>query len=110
MTNGEASPEQRSVDDVLFITAPALVPGEVQLHRDFGKDLTRSLADVKKDWDVVMTQVAQLVSGTDSDLRETGYRLDEISVALGFNAKGKLAFIAEAGVEASISVKFTKPT
>jgi hypothetical protein len=55
-----------------------------------------------------MKQVSALVSDSDSKVDNINFQLDEIKVALGFSATGKLAFIAEAGVEASIEVTFKR--
>ena len=49
-----------------------------------------------------------MVSGTDDRVTAAGYELSEVNISLGFNAKGKLAFIAEAGVEASVSIVFKR--
>jgi len=110
MTNPEQhTSKPRDPKKVLFVGGVALAPGEVNLHRDLGGDLTRSLEEVKEDWNVVMQQVAEIISGTDAKgLAKSGYQFGEINISLGFNAKGKLAFIAEAGVEASVSITFTK--
>lgn len=96
-------------DDIHFITANGLTrPGEVQLHKNSGNTLTRKVSQVKEDWNTVMKQVSVIVSDTDVEMSETGYSLNEITISLGFNATGKLAFIAEAGVEASIEITFTR--
>lgn len=101
-------PKQAKDDEVFFITASDLKQPGVKLHSDTGATLTKKVSEVKKDWNAVMGQVSEIVSDTDVEMSKTGYVLDEITVALGFNAKGKLAFIAEAGVEASIEIKFKK--
>ncbi|MFH9002063.1 hypothetical protein ACH4E5_02250 [Streptomyces afghaniensis] len=37
-----------------------------------------------------------------------GFKVQEVTAKLGLSAKGGLAFIAEAGIEASIEVKFSR--
>ena len=58
---------------------------------------------------IITKQVFDMLSATNETTTKAGYTLDEVSVSLGFSAKGKLAFIAEAGVEASVTVKFKHP-
>ena len=101
--------EVRKHDEVLFIGETKLAAGQVRLHRGGAeKELIRSLEHVKEDWKVVVGQVAEMVSGTDDRVTAAGYELSEVNISLGFNAKGKLAFIAEAGVEASVSIVFKR--
>jgi hypothetical protein len=70
--------------------------------------VVRSLGDVKKDGQVVIGQVADVMRSSDGEVAERGFRLSEVEVALGFDARGKLAFIAEAGVEATVTVRFQR--
>ncbi|OPY72632.1 MAG: hypothetical protein A4E64_02891 [Syntrophorhabdus sp. PtaU1.Bin058] len=101
--------EKRSKNQVLFIareTVPSV--GNVELHRFKENGLTRTLKEVKDDWRVVSKQVIELVEETEREASGKKYRLDQVTVGLGFNAKGKLAFLAEAGVEASVTVTFKR--
>src|SRR5687767_9802768 len=92
-------------DEVEFITRTHAQPGTVDLHRERSSEtLVRKLEDVKRDWKVMSAQILELVSTTESTTTQKGFTLSEVSVSLGFNAKGKLAFIAEAGVEGSVTV------
>jgi hypothetical protein len=100
--------EQGSSDEVLFITGARLAPGEVEIHKGAAERIVRSLAEVKEDWRRVVQQVAEMISSGTDQVAGRGYRLSEVSVSLGFDARGKLAFIAEAGVEATVSVKFER--
>jgi len=56
----------------------------------------------------VSAQIAKLVEAT-ANVRETGFELESIEVGLAFSASGRLAFIAEAGVEASVSITLARP-
>jgi len=88
-----------------------LQPGEVQLHglKEFASRLFgRSIKDVKTDWEKVSKQVAEMISSTVTQAPK-GFSLDEVTISLGFSAQGKLVFIAEAGVEASVEIKFKRP-
>lgn len=103
------STENRDQDQVLFIAREAAPPvGKVELHAFKEKVLTRPLEEVKDDWRVVSRQVIELVEETEREVSGKKYRLDQVTVGLGFNAKGKLAFLAEAGVEASVTVTFRR--
>jgi hypothetical protein len=94
--------------DIFFVTGSTLKGPGVNLHGDTGATLTKKVIEVKEDWNAVMGQVSVIVSETDTVMSETKFVLEEITISLGFNAKGKIAFIAEAGVEASIEIKFKK--
>jgi len=67
----------------------------------------RTLLQVREDWRTVVVQVNQLIVDTKAD-PASGFHLDEVSIGLAFDAKGKIGFIAEAGVEASIHVVFKR--
>lgn len=95
----------QDVDTVYFVGKSRLAPGQVDLHRSGSEALARSLEEVKTDWEVITTQISRIVSNTS---RSLAYSIDEIEISLAFNAKGKLAFIAEAGVEASIKLKLKR--
>lgn len=105
--------EQAAFDDptiVLFQRAMTLQPGEVRLHgvkevaeRVFG----RSLEDVKADWRKVTGQIREMMNAVEAEAVR-GLALDTVTVSLGFSLQGKLVFIAEAGVEASVSMTFKR--
>ena len=83
----------------------------MELHA-FGAELTgklfgRRLEDVKRDFQRVSAQIADIVEDAFSKAPR-GLSLETVEVSLGFSAAGKLAFVAEAGVEATLSVKFKK--
>lgn len=93
---------------VTFITSARPLPGQAEAHVDMGA-VTRPLSEIKEEWAVTINQVLSLIAVTDESAAETeGFSLQELSVKLGFSAKGKLAFIAEAGVEASVEVTFKR--
>jgi hypothetical protein len=99
---------QKAEDTVTFITGKPAFSG-VRLDRASAPQaLTKKISDVKEDWVVAMKQISVIVSNTDAEMKESGFELDQIEVSLGFSASGKIGFIAEAGIEASISVTFTK--
>jgi hypothetical protein len=108
MTNGTNDPEVSDLETVFFVTAQRLQPGEVTLHKAPAARVTRRLEEVKGDWERIVKQIAEMVSGTQTNVAETGFDLKDLTVGLAFSASGKLGFIAEAGVEASITVTFAR--
>jgi hypothetical protein len=106
---------KRDIEDkniVLFQgPQPAAAPGTVQLHslgtavqRVFGRDINDVTADFRK----ISDQVNVILKDAFKDM--TGdMKMDSVEVSLGFTASGKLAFIAEAGVEASLTLTFKRP-
>ena len=67
---------------------------------------TRPKKEVRADLERVMGQVAFLLDGASSAPKD--YDLEEVTIALGFSAKGQIVFIAEAGVSATITVTFRR--
>ena len=106
--SGRPQQDKRDSTKVFFITRARPAVGEVELHSVGDDLLARSLEHVKDDWRIVSGQVLEMVSATNETTTKAGYKLDEVSIGLGFNAKGKLAFIAEAGIQASVTVKFKR--
>ena len=100
----------QKANEVTFVTRGTRpFAGKVELHREtVGESLSRKVEEVKDDWRLVSAQVIEMISATDKNIGAAGYSLDEVSVSLGFNAKGKLAFIAEAGVESSVTIVFKR--
>jgi hypothetical protein len=104
-----------SVDDpgIVLFQGEKVVPkaGAVELHL-FGSDTPgtlfgRSVDDVKKDFEKVSGQVEQILENAFTRVPK-GLRFESVEISLGFSAKGKLAFIAEAGIEASVAVTFKR--
>ncbi len=93
---------------VYFISAERPLPGTAEEHFGMGDMLGRRVEDVRQDWSDTIDKVTQIITSRLEDL-PGGYRMDAIEVSLGFSAKGKLGFIAEAGVQSSIKVTFKRP-
>jgi hypothetical protein len=92
---------------VAFITAPALPPGTATLqNKGPTTQLTRRLEEVKEDWERMVGQISSIISNTQARAGELQFK--DVSIGLAFSASGKLAFVAEAGVEASITVTFSR--
>lgn len=94
---------------VLFTGLPSIQPGEVELHSLADKVFGRRVEDVQADWRRISSQVAAMVDAT-SEREPEGFQVDSVEIGLGFSATGKLAFIAEAGVEASVTVTLSRKT
>lgn len=102
-----------NIDDpgiVLFQGETPLPPGGVELHslkEITGKLFGRKLEDVKADWKKVSRQVKEMMDSVVTEVPK-GFTFESIEVSLGFSAEGKLVFIAEAGIEASVSLTFKR--
>ncbi len=94
---------------MFFISAYGL-PEEIGIepHSGTSRQLSKKAQEIKEDWENVMEELSFIIAETEKSTSINHYALDEIKVSLGFSAKGKIAFIAEAGVEASIEVTFKK--
>src|ERR1700686_1041710 len=84
---------------------PPLELGETE--DQFGEALknlfARKVSDVKADWDRVFKQLNEMLSSAAQTVTDN-FALESLELSLGFNAQGKLCFIAEAGVEATITM------
>ena len=94
-----------SIDNnIYFISSgETITPGSVELHNKSTKEITRTLDEVKSDWKQMSEKISAIIAETDIKFeKDSGFKLSEIEIGLAFNAKGKIAFVAEAGAEASI--------
>jgi hypothetical protein len=94
-------------DFVLFHGSPQLKPGEVELHRFGDKLFSRRLQDVKADWSKLSLQIKEMLNSFVSEAPE-GLAMESLKVSLGFSGSGKLVFIAEAGIKASVTIEFKR--
>jgi hypothetical protein len=95
---------------VVFQGPTELQPGDVELHglRDtVGKLFGRTLEDVKADWQRITAQVGQMMEST-AATSVKGFGLETLTIRLGFNGHGRLVFIADAGIEASVEMAFKR--
>ena len=63
------------------------------------------------DTEALRQQLTEIRDSLSPVLEETGapFRLSEMEIALTLDARGKVLFIGEAGVEASITLTFSRP-
>ena len=109
MTNTRSEDTARKRNEVLFISASHPEPGNAMLHAGVGgKVVSRTLEAVTDDWRLVVGQVETMIAATTQETPKSGYELNEVNVSLGFSADGKLAFIAQVGVEATVSLTFKR--
>lgn len=110
MTDEMSPPEWIASEQwLVFISDRPFHPGETDQHglREWWSDLRgRKLDDAKADFCRVFGQIEQLVSDLPHSIR--GYGVEELEVGLAFTAEGQLAFIAKAGIEASVKVLFKR--
>ena len=105
----ETSPPEWVASDqwLIFISDRPFTPGQVEQHglREWWSDLRgKRLDDAKADFRRVFGQIEQIVKDLPSPVR--GYGVEELEIGLAFTAEGQLAFIAKAGIEATVKVKF----
>ncbi|MFF0289189.1 CU044_2847 family protein [Streptomyces sp. NPDC005262] len=67
-------------------------------------DESLHLKDLQASFDKIQRQVESIMEAQATSSH--GFGITEVTAKLGISAKGGLAFIAEAGIEASIEVKF----
>jgi hypothetical protein len=94
---------------VVFGGKPTPDPGVAAEHAAFDalrKLFARDIDDVRADFARVSAQLQALVQALPD--RVADFEVHELSIELGFSATGKLVFIAEAGVEATVGVTFRR--
>lgn len=99
-------PAWLSHDDwmILISDRPSL-PGDVEEHglKDWWRNLTaKPIEDGKAEFQRIFFQIDQLLSGVPKGFRE--FETESLEIGLAFTAEGQLAFIAKAGLEASVKV------
>lgn len=91
------------------------VLGALEFRHDFGRDDNEqgmhglfgiAREAVKADFERVMTQLQFVLDGMSQVTKN--YDLDEITFELGFTAQGKVVFIAEASVAATVTATFKR--
>ena len=100
-----ATPADEVDDTIPFKPGSTMRPGDFQPHNFIDDTVYYKLDELKGQWNTLMKKIGDVVSGPSAF---AGLALDEITVKIGFNAKGKLVFIAEAGMDAAFEVSFKK--
>lgn len=95
-------------EDVYFVSEQRPRPGTGRAHGKLIElGLNRPLKEVKPEVEKTIEHAAQLAEAATRSV-PAGLALESISFSLGFDAKGKLGFIAEAGVTTSVEVIFKR--
>ena len=106
----DTNPAMIAQQEIEFVSSTSIPTGTgVNLQSGaLQRALTKKVGEIKDDYQAIINQVNFIIEGTDSKVENSGFKLSEITVGLAFSATGKLAFIAEAGVEASVEITFTR--
>jgi hypothetical protein len=94
---------------VVFGGKPTPEPGVAAQHSAYDalrRLFARDIEDVRADFARVSAQLQALVEALPE--RVSDFEVHELSIELGFSASGRLVFIAEAGVEATVGVTFRR--
>jgi hypothetical protein len=114
MTERQSDIPERS-DQIIIITETS--PAKAGAERDEG-DAERAwifgqvevpIDQVTANWQRTLQQVASLVGEAGPDAVPPGFDLSQFEVSLAVTAEGQLAFIAKAGIQASVKVIFKRP-
>jgi hypothetical protein len=105
--------DEAAPDEFVFIIGSEMAPGRLGEEREYGETadrvksfFTRPKAAVEQDWRRVVGLLRDLAGEMSATAGE--FAMQEVEFQLGFSAKGKLGFIAEAGVTTSVKVKFVR--
>jgi hypothetical protein len=111
MTNGSTGAVTPADDDESVLFVPRAVRSGFTEHSGLKDKVIERVSDLRDNYNAVLRQIAAMVKDSDNSQPSSGLRLKEISVALGFDASGKLGFITsgvEAGVSATVTVTLAR--
>jgi len=97
--------DNRDPGYVYFISEAPPQAGTTQEHF-LGGLFGRPKEAVQQDWRDVIGKASEIISAKVN--LPDDFTLDEIDFQLGFSAQGQLAFIAQAGVTASVTIMFKR--
>jgi hypothetical protein len=97
-----------SGDEISFLKAVPLTKHQRNGLRQ-PVEMSRSFEDVLKEWRAMMVQVRVLVNEADKARAAGALQLAQMEVSIGFSATGKVALLAEATAEASVTLTFAVP-
>lgn len=94
---------------VPFIRVTAGSPGTADLHGGSSGGLIEvAVKDIASNWQLVVDNAATLVSEALKSAAAHGIALDQVKIGLAFDAKGKLAFVAELNAHGSVELLFKR--
>jgi len=94
-------------DAFIIVVDPIRIPGKTELHGSTRNYIEKNIDDMKKEFSKISSNLSLMISELAKNTIES-HELDTIEFTLGFNSEGSIAFIAKAGVQASISITFKK--
>lgn len=98
-------------NDELFVLLPRVIPTpelEVQSLVPSAADVIRkSVAGTNETWKQLTAQISTLLANSSAAV--AGYEIADVTVKIGFDAKGNLGVVAVGG-NASFEVKFQRKT
>lgn len=65
-----------------------------------GRRFGRKVEEITRDWQRISRQISQWFQAVDPP---PGFEFDNVTVSLGFNARGELVFVAEGGVQPTVT-------
>lgn len=96
-------------DVVIFVSAASGGSGFTP-HSKIEDKVREKVGDLRENYHEILAQIAAMV-GESNETKVGSLHLTELSIALGFDASGKLGFIAggvEVGATATVTVTFAK--
>jgi hypothetical protein len=111
MSDGQSSPFPQAGDDEPILFVSAVESSGFKGHSGLDDRLPERVKDLRNNYNAALAQIASMVRDSDRVQANSELRIKEVSVALGFDARGKLGFIAggvEAGVSATITVTLSR--
>lgn len=94
---------------ILFAGEEQLAVGAIQQHSlsDIaGYIFGKKKEDVEAEWKKIVNQIGEMINAASYIMND--FSLNEITFQLGFSAEGHIVFVAKAGVQTTISAKFTR--
>jgi hypothetical protein len=111
-TGNAASADDNVEDDAVYFVVGDHLPvaSDSQAYagilRTVADEASAPIEKVKAEWDRMMARVATLLESAKQAAAPGPFELQEIQLQLAFTAKGHIAFIAEAGVQAGVTLTF----
>ncbi len=97
-------PRTSSSQQGIWVIADVVAAPNAGVEYFGGARIPRSVAELTDDWKATLSQVAKVIEQAGPAAVPSGFQLEQIEVSLGVTAEGGLAFIAKAGIQASLKV------
>lgn len=90
---------------VPFLISDNIDVGSFEAHSRTKDTIYAGIKELKDEWNSLIESIYPMFEKMPSSLGDKIF-IDEVNMQIGFNAKGKLVFVAEAGADVRFSVKF----